>query len=475
MAEEYFKLFFDDKGYPQDPTSQAAIIDTLVNSPKPVTDLWIFAYGWNNDLMSGTSTYDKWVSRMREVQKEKIKDPIYNPLFIGIYWPSKAWDSTIVKKVANSAAPASGEATTGGGVGEFEMGGDPSPQPVAAPSPIIDTEDKDRFVADYRPVMDPEGIYGEDYDRDFGRLYTLMALSQPPTDQEIREFIKIFKKYETPDPHADPIERENISSVPVEVVVNQLKESQRYESFSAHDVLQKLFGVFSFWKMKGRAAIVGENGVRRFLVDVKKALSQHDQRVRIHLLGHSFGAKLVTAAVYSAAGSRDVERPLVNTLVLLLGAFSQFSFSSAIPVEKSAPGHYVPVVEGGLVANPVIAIYSRYDTANKYLYPLGMSLASPTNRYEIGGSDDTLETYQLSKNRFGSIGANGAQGLEETSYRAIDMPPRDQTYDWDDLTGVSCLNVDGQQFINKGGPPVGAHNDNSSYEIFYLALTISLR
>ena len=155
--------------------------------------------------------------------------------------------------------------------------------------------------------------------------------------------------------------------------------------------------------------------------------------------------------------------------------FSQFSFSSAIPVEKSAPGHYVPVVEGGLVANPVIAIYSRYDTANKYLYPLGMSLASPTNRYEIGGSDDTLETYQLSKNRFGSIGANGAQGLEETSYRAIDMPPRDQTYDWDDLTGVSCLNVDGQQFINKGGPPVGAHNDNSSYEIFYLALTISLR
>ena len=475
MAEEYFKLFFDDKGYPQDPTGQASIIDALVNNPEPVTDLWIFAYGWDNNLMSGTTTYDKWVSRMREVQKEKIKDPAYNPLFIGIYWPSKAWDSTILKKVANSAAPASGEATTGGGVGEFEMGGDPPPQPVAAPSPIIDTEDKDRFVADYRPVMDPEGIYSEDYDRDFGRLYTLMALSQPPTDQVIREFIKILKKYETPDPHADPIERQNISSVPVEVVVNQLKESQRYESFSVGDVLQELFGVFSFWKMKGRAAIVGENGVYRFLVDVKKALSQHDQRIRIHLLGHSFGAKLVAAAVYPAAGARDVERPLVDTLVLLLGAFSQFSFSSAIPVETSAAGYYVPVVERGLVANPVTVIYSRHDTANKDLYPLGMRLAAPANRYEMGGPDETLETYQPSKDRFGAIGANGAQGLSEANYRAIDMRSRDQHYDWGDLTGVSCLNVDGQQFINHGGPPAGAHNDTGSYEIFYLALAMSLR
>lgn len=474
MTEEYFKLFFDDRGNLQDVTNHTTIIDAIVSSPEPVTDLWIFAHGWNNDLQSATDTYDKWVSRMREVQKEKVKDPTYNPLFVGVYWPSKAWDNTIVQKVASPAAPTRGE-TTGGGVGEFEMGGNPSPQLVAASGPTIDAEEKDLFVADYRPVMDPEGIYGEDYDRDFGRLYTLMAQPQPPADQEIREFVRILKKYETPDPHIDPIERQNISSVPVEVVVNRLKESQRYESFSAHGVLQKLFGVFSFWKMKGRAAIVGENGVYRFLVDVKKALSQHGQRIRIHLLGHSFGAKLVTAAIYPAAGARDVECPLVDTLVLLLGAFSQFSFSSAIPVETGAGGRYASVVERGVVANPVIAIYSRYDTANKDLYPLGMRLAAPANRYEMGGPDETLETYQPSKDRFGAIGANGAQGLNEANYRAIDMRSRDQHYDWGDLTGVSCLNVDGQQFINHGGPPAGAHNDTGSYEIFYLALAMSLR
>ena len=61
MAEQYFKLFFDDKGYPQDFARQAAVIHALVSGPKPVTDLWVFAYGWDNDLVGGTSTYNTWV------------------------------------------------------------------------------------------------------------------------------------------------------------------------------------------------------------------------------------------------------------------------------------------------------------------------------------------------------------------------------------------------------------------------------
>jgi hypothetical protein len=473
MSEQYFKLFFDAQGYPQDSTNQAAVIDALVNSATPVTDLWILAYGWNNDLVSGTQTYDTWVARMQEVHKEKFQNPAYNPRFLGIYWPSKALIGTIMKQAASSTTTTSDD-TTGGGAGEFEMGGDSLTQPAPGPGAVAYTEDRDRFISEYRPVMDPEGIYGDDYDRDFSRLYTLMSQAQPPTDQQIRDFVKILKKYETPDPHSDPIERQNIGSVPVEVVVNQLKESQRYESFSAHDALQKLFGAFSFWKMKGRAAIVGENGVYRFLVAVKQAFHQYGQRVRIHLLGHSFGAKLVTAAVYPAAQARDAERPFVNTLVLLLGAFSQFSFSKNIPVVAGAAGHYAAILDRGVVANPVLAIYSRYDSANKFFYPLGMRFALPSQRFEMGNLDDTAETYTPSKDPFGALGANGIQGLDE-KYRAINMLSRKEPYIWSDLTGISCLNVDGQQFINQGSLPAGAHNDTGHYEIFYLALAMSLR
>jgi hypothetical protein len=482
MTEEYFKLFFDAQGYPQDRNAadQAAVIDALLNSPKPVTDLWLFSYGWNNDLVHGTSTYDTWVARMREVQQDKVQDPTYNPLFIGLYWPSKAWADYSMKLTANLSATTGAETTTGGGEGEFEMYSELIAQPTATPAP--DAQEVQRFVNDFRPVMDPEGIYGPDYERDFHRLYTLMSQSQPPSDQEMTEFVKILKKYDTPDPHLDPLERENVGNAPIDVVVKQLKDegaapAPQYEGFVV-DKLQQLFSVFTFWKMKARAAVVGENGVYRFLLNVKKALSKHKRQVRIHLLGHSFGAKLVTAAVYPAASAKNIELPFVNTLVLLLGAFSQFSFSSNIPVSTGASGRYAAIIQCRVVANPLVAIYSCYDTANKFLYPLGMSFKAFTpleQRYEIGGDEETEELYSISKNPFGALGVNGAQGLNEASYRAIDMQARDAPYIWGNLSGVSCLNVDGQPFINKGDPPAGAHNDNAKYEIFYLALALSRR
>src|SRR5258708_38650256 len=106
MTEEYFKLFFDAQGYPQDRSAadQAAVIEALLNSPKPVTDLWLFSYGWNNDQAHGTHTYDTWAARMREGQQDKVQnDPAYNPLFIGVYWPSKAWANYSMKLATNPA------------------------------------------------------------------------------------------------------------------------------------------------------------------------------------------------------------------------------------------------------------------------------------------------------------------------------------------------------------------------------------
>jgi hypothetical protein len=481
MAEKYLKLFFDAQGYPQDHNAadQAAVIDALLrNSPKPITDLWLFSYGWNNNLVDGTRTYDTWVDRMHEVQQDKVQDPTYNPLFVGVYWPSKAWADYSMKQQIKPSAEA--ETVTSGGRGEFEIYSEPS-APVAATS-TPDSQDLQRFIDDFRPVMDPEGIYGLDYKRDFRRLYKLMSQAQPRSNQEITKFVKILRKYDTPDPHLDPLERENFGTIPIAAVVKQLQDKStvpapQYEGFVI-DKLQQFFSVFTFWKMKARAAIVGENGVYPFLLNVKKALSGQKRQVRIHLLGHSFGAKLVTAAVYPAAHAKNIELPFVNTLVLLLGAFSQFSFSSDIPVSMGVAGHYATVIERGVVANPLMAIYSRYDSANKYLYPFGMSFkafAPLAQRFEIGRNDETKELYRISADPFGSLGANGAQGLKQASYRAINLQARDIPYSWEDLSRVSCLNVDGQEFINANDPLVGAHNDTARYEIFYLALALSLR
>lgn len=471
MAQEYLPLYFDAEGYPVNVSYGQAVIDTVLNAPKPISDVWIMSHGWNNDIKGGDQTYRDWIKTFKGViQQEMSGDPSYNPLFVGIHWPSRAWAGDIAKEAAKRQ-----QRSQGGGEGEFEIAGG-----VSGVSPAA----KARFVAEYRPVMDADGIHGRAFTRDWGRLYQLMYQPLAPTPAQIEEFVKILKKYTIRDPHSDPAEESNIVSAPVKDITTHLQAQipeiahpEQFEGFFLSDALLEFFRLFSFWQMKGRAAIVGETGVYAFLVALKQAISQHNLKTRLHLLGHSFGAKLVTAAVYPAAGAASVTPPLVNTIVLLMGAFSQFSFSSRIPLERGAAGRYAAVLERGLVANPVVVIYSRHDMANGTIYPIGMKGASPVSSqiYELGGRDETAEAFVASKDRFGALGANGAQGLADKQYRAIDMLPTGQAYDWSNLEGVLCLNVDGQQFIKRGGPPVGAHGDILQPEIYHLALAMSLR
>ncbi|HEX2911217.1 MAG TPA: hypothetical protein VH186_10445 [Chloroflexia bacterium] len=482
MAQEYYPLLFNEEGYPVKPGYGQAILETLVKANPPVTDVWVLAHGWNNDLNEGQQTYHDWINTFRPVIEKETAGTGYNPLFVGLHWPSKAWAGDIAKaslKLQPAKKPAG--PVTGGGEGEFEIG------EALSQSAAEDRKGQARFVEDYRHVMDPESIHGERFDHDFSRLYHLMKQEKPPTRAEIEEFVKILKLYTTRDPHSDPTEKGNVLSAPVSLLTRQLEaqaqalpgQSQNLEGFFKLDTLLEFFRTFTFWKMKGRAAIVGETGVYPFLLSLRDTINQNNLATRIHLLGHSFGAKLVTASIYPAAGAGNVALPLVNTVILLQGAFSQFAFSSMIPVESHAAGRYAAIVERGVITNPVVVIYSKYDTANTICYPAGMALAAPISSkiYEKGGpaDDESLESYQISTNKFGAIGANGAQGLPEARNRTLDMQSEDQPYQWSNLAGVYCLNVDGQHYIKAGSPPAGAHSDILHPEIYHLALAMSLR
>jgi hypothetical protein len=72
--------------------------------------------------------------------------------------------------------------------------------------------------------------------------------------------------------------------------------------------------------MKRRAGDVGERLGRECLAPLWRSLSRAP---RLHLVGHSFGAKLVTSAVLGGAR--------LESLTLLLGAFSAFAFAPEIP------------------------------------------------------------------------------------------------------------------------------------------------
>ena len=114
----------------------------------------------------------------------------------------------------------------------------------------------------------------------------------------------------------------------------------------------------SFWLMKRRAGQVGERLGRELLAPAVTALG--DRAPRVHLIGHSFGAKLVTSAVLGGV------RP--DTLVLLQAAFSAFAFAEEVPGTKR-PGFYRPVLAERMVAGPIVALRSDHDRALGPLYP----------------------------------------------------------------------------------------------------------
>lgn len=476
MTELYYPLTLNSDGYPLDPRQQTVILQALLNDQQPVSDLWVLAYGWNNDTTSGAAHYRATIEAMQAVIPQVTTDPTYHPLFIGVHWPSKAWAGEVAMEQRRETA----REVEGGAEGVFERGR--AYRPATQEARDSAERSREEFLASYRSIFDPEAVYGDSFTHDFERLYALMYSSEPADQSVVREFVGILRKYRTLDPHSDSVETRNISTTPLDRLTARLEAELAadvggHERFGLLDGLLDVFRTFTFWEMKARAAVVGMTGLYPVLMTIRQTLRVHNRQVRINLLGHSFGAKLLTAAITPAAGDVRLGGPFVDTLVLLQAAFSQFAFSSNIPVESGAVGYYAPMLERRLVANPLVVIYSEHDTANRLFYPAGMRLAAPfgTQIYERAALNDSLERYQISYDQYGALGANGAQGLPEERHRAMDMIGLQERYFWGNLSDVACVSVDGAAYINTGGFPAGAHSDILAPEIYYLALSMSLR
>ena len=80
--------------------------------------------------------------------------------------------------------------------------------------------------------------------------------------------------------------------------------------------------MLSYTVMKARAGDIGRGGLGPLLV----GLHRRSPAVRVHLIGHSFGARLVSFAL---AGIGSPAESPVASLLLVQGAFSHWSFAHA--------------------------------------------------------------------------------------------------------------------------------------------------
>jgi pimeloyl-ACP methyl ester carboxylesterase len=129
----------------------------------------------------------------------------------------------------------------------------------------------------------------------------------------------------------------------------------------------------SFWAMKELAARTGRQGVAPLLARLQAAV---DPPPRFHLMGHSFGAKLVAETLADRDG-RGVGP--VDTMFLVEGALSTWAFASTNPY-RDPVGAAAPVFTRHEVRGVSVASTSRWDWALGRMFPAAQVLDTVVKR-----------------------------------------------------------------------------------------------
>ncbi|MFJ7780284.1 serine-threonine protein kinase [Streptomyces yangpuensis] len=187
----------------------------------------------------------------------------------------------------------------------------------------------------------------------------------------------------------------------------------------------------AYYKMKKRAGVVGERGLGPVLAE----LAAGRPALRFHLIGHSFGARVVS---FSLRAVPDGAR-YVRSVTLLQGAFSHYAFADRLPHDKGRGGALRGLHRK--VDGPVVACHSPHDSALRVFYPLASRMAGDSAG--LLGFDE----------RWGAIGHDGVRAVPGAPRLSLDTALHQG------LPAAGCVSVDAGSVVRRGGAPSGAHSD----------------
>jgi hypothetical protein len=430
-----WKLFFDAQGDP-DPAGEQQLVDQL--RATNVTDLVMFSHGWNNDEAAATALYGQWFDLLNAQL-----GPDRKVGFVGIRWPSQLWRDVPIP--------------------DF----DPTPGGAAPGAATLN----ETATADAEgPALSPQQLHD---------LKTLFPQGSAELD-EIASLLAADPSQDRADKMFAAMQRFN-DAVTVESTDGEAPESERPGMLQEGKTANEVFGAYadaliasgvditgggggggaglsnqigklwhgakealrglSYWQMKNRAGVVGRHGVGPLI----GRIATEFPTLRIHLVGHSFGARVVSFAL---AGLPAGDPAPVKSVTLLEGAFSRFTFTDKLPWNPAPPNG---ALAGQLarVDGPLTVCFSSHDMALSLSYPL----ASAASGDDSAGTADPLF-------RFRAIGSLGAYN-SPTEF--IDQVGTSYPF-----AKAAILNIDSSAVVKKGDPPSGAHSDIFHKELAWI-------
>jgi len=183
---------------------------------------------------------------------------------------------------------------------------------------------------------------------------------------------------------------------------------------------------------------VGQAGLGPLIGNLHVSLPE----LRVHLVGHSIGARLVSYALLGLPDAATSASP-VHSLVLLQGMLSAYAFASSLPDEPRLAGALANTLRR--VNGPVVATYSRKDVPARVFFPL---LARMARDADVSGSGPVGSA---------ALAYDGAHGVSATRG---ELGPVGQQYSFERGT---ITNVDTASVIT-------SHQDVLAAEVVWLVL-----
>lgn len=427
----FWTLEFKKDATPVNDAALAAFVSEVAN--KGLTDLFVFSHGWNNDRTTALNLYERYFAEVRKiVQARGVSASIG---VTGVIWPSILWPDDGASAEMAVEAP-----SMVGGAVSLGMG----------PPPPIAVATLDEIAAALRKGYDsPEQLQFVD------ELIALLKAS-PDDDDALASFQQTLDKLLTSEGSGVP-DQANPDAADgavgrmkpkdfrrlLDTMSDQMPRSSAGGAVSLLGGLSKLWNgakdvlrVATYWQMKERAGNVGRQGLGPLI----GTLHAKAPATRIHLIGHSFGARLVSYSLSGLPAASIASGSPVKSLLLLQGAFSHFAFADVLPHDHERSGALKGMASR--VDGPLLATHSRRDLAVGRAYPI----ASFVNRDDASALQDQVD-------RWGGMGSDGAQAVEAARTALGDVGT---TYSF--AVG-KWINLDGNEVIVQGGLPSGAHSD----------------
>ncbi|HEE0117919.1 TPA: hypothetical protein R6W50_000580 [Citrobacter gillenii] len=419
----YFLLSVDEQGKEaaSDVNNKGECVSVQVlNTVKyeTITDLFLWAHGWQQDPERASSQFDSWIEAFNTCSPDRLRVeatvPRFRALHVGFHWPSLAWANESLKTV-----------------------------------PFGGTEglSKAIWVEQYAQMLGNAPGVRQAIESLFNVISINMWMDTLP-DDVCRAYLELNEALALGEEGCDGDGAADRHTFDPRATVNSTSEFDNFAIGGIGDAILLPLRQLTFWSMKKRAKVVGENGLYPFIIALQRAAPA----LRIHLMGHSFGCIVASAGIAGPGGNTPLLRS-IQSCVLVQGAMSIWAFAPTNAYTPNTCGYFHSIIADKKLSGPLVSTFSAFDYAVGRLYP-----------WAAGVANQIAFDQPSKKPRYAGIGTWGIQGMaNDKPSPMLEVTTR---YTWGNSSSV--YNIDGGKYIRKIDGISGAHSDIGGPEVAHL-------